>query len=331
MLLPSLIIITAYTNNLEKEDILRNLVNQLSKINTKFDIMISSHSFVPKDISDKVDYVIYDKENKLLHDPKYKPHLFFVTENLEVNISYTSPPQTLLPVMRLISNSISMANSLGYKKAHIIEYDSILNNTLELEDNDNLLEIYDNILYTHGEEKLNQLKKITGSIQSFKIDKVPSIHTRYNENQILKLYEKYKTNPEFVLHKELIANKNNILYKSIDQLTNSGIEISKILHSSYFNWYSPVYNLNKDTLGIFLRETSFSNPTQNISVIVNDDYFKKLPIPQGVGWWYYTDLCNFSEVQNIKVMVNNILLYNIEFKEDNIEYFKETNNIKFND
>jgi len=59
-----LIVITSYHPTLQQEDILRNLVNNILNLSKDFDIMISSHSFVPKDICDKVNYVIYDKKIK---------------------------------------------------------------------------------------------------------------------------------------------------------------------------------------------------------------------------------------------------------------------------
>ena len=58
-----LILITSHAPSNEKQELLRNLVNDTK--GGGYDIMISTHVFVPKDIVDSVDFIFYEKDNKL--------------------------------------------------------------------------------------------------------------------------------------------------------------------------------------------------------------------------------------------------------------------------
>jgi hypothetical protein len=54
--------ISAYCPDDYRENLLRNLINSLSKYNHLFDLMVISHTPIPLDIQKKVDLVIYDKK-----------------------------------------------------------------------------------------------------------------------------------------------------------------------------------------------------------------------------------------------------------------------------
>jgi hypothetical protein len=114
--------------------------------------MISSHSYVPKDICDKVDYVIYDKENKILTGDEYRATLWVkLTDNYKINTQYVGNQNTMLTAWKLSISAFSLAKSLGYKKIHKIEYDTIVNDLSEFEDNSKLLDEYDTIFYASEE------------------------------------------------------------------------------------------------------------------------------------------------------------------------------------
>jgi hypothetical protein len=69
-----LILITSFTPDQRRQQILRDLVYGID--NELFDIMVSSHSVVPLDISEKVDYLVYEKNNDIDFDFKNSHHIF---------------------------------------------------------------------------------------------------------------------------------------------------------------------------------------------------------------------------------------------------------------
>ena len=95
-------IVSAYTPDVEREELLRKLVSQLHS--AKKDILLITHSVTPNDIVKKCRYYVYDEENKILLDDKYK----FLAWNTcmtgatvrskDVRKTYT----TLLPVYKLV-------------------------------------------------------------------------------------------------------------------------------------------------------------------------------------------------------------------------------------
>ena len=61
-----LILLTAYTPDLERKNILLNVLKSIDK--NKFDIMVSSHSSISEEALEYCNYFIYDKKNTLLFD-----------------------------------------------------------------------------------------------------------------------------------------------------------------------------------------------------------------------------------------------------------------------
>lgn len=180
-----LIIITSYHPTLEQEDMLRNLVNNISNLNKDFDVMISSHSYVPKDICDKVDYVIYDKENNILTGDEYRATLWVsLTDNYKIYTQYVGNQNTMLAVWKLQITAFNLAKSLGYKKVHKIEYDTIINDLSEFKDNSKLLDEYDTIFY--GSKNIYppfNIKSISGMVESLNLSSLIPIFQIYNENR----------------------------------------------------------------------------------------------------------------------------------------------------
>jgi hypothetical protein len=136
--------------------------------NDLFDIMISSHTIVPLDISEKVDYLIYEKNNGLDYDVSNK--FRFCYSNGDFSVLSTEPKKYnhFVPVIRHIISGLAYAKELGYTKVHYFEYDSFIGNNLELIENSNLLDEYSAIYYN-----LPHLPYPNSPI-SFNLDKISS-------------------------------------------------------------------------------------------------------------------------------------------------------------
>ena len=80
-----LIVIGAYCPDKERENLLNRCVDSIQNIRGDFDIMISSHSIIPEYITQKVDYVFFDKNNKIITDWKYLNQPWFCpTDNITI-------------------------------------------------------------------------------------------------------------------------------------------------------------------------------------------------------------------------------------------------------
>ena len=67
---------------LREEGLLRNFVNEIDT--TNFDIMVVSHTRLPDDLYDKVNYFVFDKENELLTDLDSKYEVFWANPYFRV-------------------------------------------------------------------------------------------------------------------------------------------------------------------------------------------------------------------------------------------------------
>ena len=142
-----LILITSHAPSNEKQELLRNLVNDTK--DKGYDVMVSTHVFVPKDIVDSVDFIIYEKENRLLTDLKHKKVMNFwsVDGTLKVNTTETFKFNHAFAMIKLLVNGLSYAKQLGYEKVHFFEYDTKINSFVEIETNSKLLDEYNTIYY----------------------------------------------------------------------------------------------------------------------------------------------------------------------------------------
>jgi hypothetical protein len=321
-----LILITSYHPTLKQEDMLRNLVNNISNLSKNFDIMISSHSYIPKDICDKVNYVIYDKENKILTGDEHRATLWVkLTDNYKINTQYVGNQNTMLAVWKLSILAFSLAKSLGYNKIHKVEYDTIINDLSEFEDNSKLLDEYDTVFYgTTDLMSPFNLKDISGMVQSIKVSKIPSLLLSYNEDKIMEYYHKKSRNiPERLRHLLEVENKNKIYYKNLNLLNTSSIR-SGLVHRSNNNWYVPYYDSNGDELRFLVRRNDSSIPNPKIELIINDKY-QKLDLPTTPNYWFHMPLMEYKKVNLLKVLVNGKMFYEIDFTILDKEKFKNHN------
>ena len=63
-----LIVVTSYCPDEFRESILRNLIISLKQFRDKFDVMVVSHTPIPKDVQQNIDYYLYDSKNEILTD-----------------------------------------------------------------------------------------------------------------------------------------------------------------------------------------------------------------------------------------------------------------------
>ena len=77
-----LFLITAYTPDDERKDLLRNFVSSIDR--ELFDVMVVSHSSIPEDVINKINYFIYDSSNILLTDVEYKYLMFYGNEKFNI-------------------------------------------------------------------------------------------------------------------------------------------------------------------------------------------------------------------------------------------------------
>ena len=121
-----IVAILSHADTQDKIDVLTKCIDEVKRQN--YQIILSSHIEVPDDLKVKVDYFILDKENPLIFNREFPnfSHIhiwqnypgYSQTYPLDYNHSYA--------VLKLIKNSLSIANINGFEKIHFVNYDFVL-------------------------------------------------------------------------------------------------------------------------------------------------------------------------------------------------------------
>jgi len=182
-----LILIGAHCPDDEREKLLDECVNVLQRCRNQYDILICSHTEIPSYISQKVDYVFYDKNNDLITDMKYLNQPWFSpVDGMTILSTYIGQNSTYLAVYRLVIAGLGFAKMFNYKKVHYVEYDTIMNDLSELYDNSKLLDEFDNVVFQ--KEQRNYEENIAwpmGNFMSFKVDSINELFTSYDKEKLL--------------------------------------------------------------------------------------------------------------------------------------------------
>jgi hypothetical protein len=290
-------IVSAYTPDVEREELLRKLVSQLHS--AKKDILLITHSVTPNDIVKKCNYYIYDEENKILYDDRYK-HLAWNTclpgaiiHSKDVRRTYT----TLLPVYKLVLFGFGFAKMAGYKYAHYLEYDSEVENFKFFENNVNILKNHSCVSYTniHGHP--------IGFYFAFNLNEYSYEDLKYDENKFLdKLTEYY---PNLYLVEELtrlfFMDTKNAYYKNPDEIKKEGLigakYCSRNSKNSVLSWAIPI--VENDLLFLFLNDQDRKDSI--IEYIINDSYKR---VTLHINEWHYFPLCIWKDAKFLKIFID---------------------------
>jgi hypothetical protein len=290
-------IVTAYTPDVEREELLRKLVDQLHS--AKKDILLITHSVTPNDIVKKCKYYIYDEENKILLDDKYKLLAWNTSisgatvRSKDVGKTHT----TLLAVYKLLLYGFGFAKMVGYKYAHYLEYDSEVVNFDIFQNNIEILKDHSCVTYTnvHGHP--------IGFYFAFNLNDYSYDDLKYDEQKFLsKFIEHY---PTLYLVEELtrifFMDAKKTFYKSSDVILSEGLigSLSCLCNSKtkMLSWAVPI--VEDDDLYLFITE--FDGKPILVEYIINDMYRK---VELSAKQFIYVKIHNWSETKFLKILVN---------------------------
>jgi hypothetical protein len=318
-----LILISNYSETYEKQEVLRNLVSQIYKQKSHFDLMIVSHTIVPEDISNKCEYVLYDKKNELIYDWDLRCKPWFNPGNTRQIMSiFTGNYNSHLAIWRMIILGNGLAKNLGYTKVHHIEYDASINDFSELIENSKLLDNNNCVHYVKSQNTVDDI--LFGSYQAYRIDTLHNDLLVLNED---KIKEQIKVNedksPEMMLQKLLTSSGKTIIKSkfSLDKNDNNfGLTHSK-LASEHTAWCLPYYDELTNKLGFVIWNMEEQNGTINVKLIYNDNQMIDFGdiLPQH---WTMRDIDDFNNAEKMIVILNNKIRNTFDFKK-NGESFKQ--------
>lgn len=317
-----LIVISAYCPDKEREELLSQCIKSLIKYKDKYKILIVSHTYIPKYISDEVDYTIYDKENNLIKDPRYWLPVFFIPyEGLKITSTFVKKNNASLSVLRMLVSAIALGKSFNFKKIHYIEYDTYIEDISEIEDNSLLLEENDSVFYYE-----NNTPFPDGRFFSFRVDTVDEIYDSFNEDIFLNIIKKlpYKTIESFN-QKFFTKDFRKVISKNKDTLKGN-ISVNLSMNTDrYINksWAVPYYDLKDDKIKL-ITWNKFSDTPIKVKYLINDE--KSVIVDKlKNNHWTLNVLDDIDKLSKISVYINDDLVKIIDFNEVSMESFKESN------
>lgn len=315
-----LILISNYSDTPEKQDILRNLVNQIYSQKEFFDLMVVSHTIIPEDIQSKCNYVIYDSKNELLYDWDLRCTPWFNPGNeREITSIFTGYYNTHLAIWRMIILGNSFAQNLGYNKIHHIEYDASINDFSELIENSQLLDTYNSVYYVKSEDTVDDI--LFGSYQSYKLNTLPQNLLILNEDNIKSQIKSHPSkNPESMLQ-DLLESSGNYKVKpksKLDKNNNFGLTHS-ILATNHTAWCLPYYDELNGKLGFVVWNMEYTSGDINVKLIYNQDQLINIGTIE-FNHWKLIEIDDFNNAQSLTVLVNNKIRNIFDFTTNKEEF-----------
>tara|TARA_R110002153_G_C13322688_1_gene497245 strand:- start:962 stop:1930 length:969 start_codon:yes stop_codon:yes gene_type:complete len=318
-----LFLITTYAPDNLRRDMLRNFVNSINK--DLFDIMVVSHSSIPEDIIDNINYFIYDADNSLLTDVEYKYQMYFNTEHFKVLSTENRPFNHTLAALKLVTLGLSTARTEGYEKVHCIEYDTDLKSDKEFIENSQLLDDYSLVYY-----QTDYVPDLISFPVSFNVNKINNQWFEFDKDYLKKWVENdpFKTIENY---ERLLISKENFYSKFYTNLKDNGVIINLYFSGGEDVWITPIVN-NDNKLFIFSWNKSNTLKVKdielyNIKIIVNNKSYH--------GWdlrlnaWGLRDLGEFNDIDTLTVIRNNIKIVDYDFNKINRDKYKSLNYIEY--
>jgi hypothetical protein len=324
-----LILIGAHCPDDERESLLNECVNSLQKCRNEYDILICSHTEIPSYITKKVDYVFYDKNNDLITDLKYLNQPWFSPiEGMTILSTYIGQNSTYLAVYRLVTAGLGFAKMFKYKKAHYIEYDTIMNDLSELYDNSKLLDEYDNVVIQKEERNYEEnIAWPIGNFMSFKVDSINELLTSYDKEKLLEiLFNSTSKTNEKITNDIMKMNGNTIHIKNYEQVKLKDIQFALSNNTSKETmnyWTVPFYNTKEDKVSVIVWNNKDDEPI-NVNFIVNNE---KIITFKDVNKfeWKMSEIGDINNIDSIITLINGKKKNEIKFDENLREIFKKTN------
>lgn len=317
-----LILITTYVPDDKRQQLLRKFVYSIN--NEKYDIMISSHSFVPQDIFDRADYVVYEKKNDIDFDIENKFYFYFHGEDFTIKTTEVKKFNHFIPVIRHISSGLLYAKALGYDIVHYFEYDSLIEDDEELIENSRLLSEYSAVYYS-----LPHLSYPNSPI-SFNLNKISPKWFSLDENNYnnflrweysTKLVEEYEYN--------LLNEVGGFFSKPFSVLEDKKIYVGLNSDLEDNKWVVPLYNKSNNSMIIFSWVENESDVNSNVIVLVNNNIIINVDRSVEKLWRSY-EIGPIDYVKEIKIIVNNTVRRSYDFNQQNINEFIKHNQINKN-
>ena len=310
----SVVLIHAHLSNDERKDFCVNLIKKIKSFG--YEIIITTHYPLDKDVQKLVDYAIYDKDNFIFNDYDLLGYLYLNTSRFSVQSKDFCSYNTYPAVHRLLKSGANYAKMLNKKIIHIMDYDVSIDNDFLLKENENtiLKKNKKGVLYQRWwmEGMPNDARPLQITTNIMSVD-VNSFHEIFKISEI-EIAEMMRTT-KFKMGEEIIGRlfdlehyKHSTDYVLLDLEKDETILKSNFLKGQFgqaedMPWICLIDKCRTSTENhhIFSYQPSGEN-SKNIKVII-DEMTKNQTLNKG-NWCFFEIPVN---AKNVSVYENDVL------------------------
>jgi hypothetical protein len=313
-----LILITSYTSNSKKEQLLRDLVNDVT--GKGYDVMISTHIFTPKDIFEKVDYVICENENRLLTDIKNKQTMVFYCDEFTICSTETYKNNHGFAMIKLLVNGLSYSKKMGYEKVHFIEYDTRVESFDEIIENSEILNTNSTVYYTTEDFALPT------TFISFNLNTISKNWFEISNEKIMNFFNEESTKLAEEYELRLINEGDLPLKKDKSILEKNKIYVGLHNEIRINSWMIPTCIPETQEI-LFFGWNTGHHGVLDVQVIINKNNIFHVKIEP--GFWSINNIGNIKDINTLLVLLNNETFNFWDFSIIDCDYFIKKNYIKY--
>lgn len=324
-------VILSHTPTFEKQQMLRSLVNKINKQDKE--VMVISHTSIPKDIEDMCDYTIFDKQNELIYDSDVQFWSYSVIGDKKFEFINLKSSITILPVYKLLIGGLSYLKSLNYDIIHLLEYDCEINDFTHFNYAYDLInkDEYDLIGFKPeiNENNSNECDHLLLPI-SFNIKKLNFDDLKYDESSLLSSYKTRFKERLFPIT-ECIAYDMLWLKLKIKTEEYDNTKHNMLINQNYKFGYIDRYSVHTVDGVLHILHDNLNNfYPNNVDVIVTHKnglstsksflapYFRCVWVNLGV---------NYDDAMFIKIFVNGSLFRELNLFNPNDRYYIDSTKI----
>jgi len=309
-----IVLISAYTPDLKRQDDLRNLVISLKDL--KYRICLVTHTSTPQDIIDRCDYFLYDKENEVLYDPEIKYWYNFISNNVKISfVDYTTISTHMLPVFKMYLGGLAYLKSLGEEIVHMMSYDNIIKNRKMCDDHLEILKEKDAVLYSFSRCYSEGVLNCVFDIQSVNVKNIPFNLLTFFPQELKIQYLNYYQSQKFPIFERMIFDNvwNKTNYHLIELEDEKDFETSFIVNTVRVKSNIPPINIHFFENKFYVFSYNDTEDLISLDVIIDKKHNINTIINPNTWFWYPL---NFDNIGHIKILINNNLIKELDLNTE---------------
>ncbi len=311
----------SHTPSFEKQQMLRQLVYSINKHGKQ--IMVVSHTQIPKDIEDMCYYTIFDKDNKLVYDTDAQFWSYSRINNKKFEFINLKSAITILPVYKLLVGAMSYLKTLNYDIVHLLEYDCEINDFTYFNNVSKTIMAGEYDLVGFKPERDHEHKHLLLPI-SFNVKKFSFNQFTYDENFLLSEYKRRYHTKLFPITEGLVYD---ILWSKVNVKVENSDEVKSTMkiNQNYTLGLTDKYCIHTVDGVLHITHDNLSNPQPNlIDVLIyckdGGNKTKSFIAPYYKCLWVNLEV-NYENALYIKIFVNGSIFRELDLRKPNDRFY----------